>query len=275
MNIANSTQSKFIDIKKIRLDGGTQFRESINQDKAKEYKELMLEDVVFKPVEVVFDGENYYLVDGFHRYFAIKSMGVDTIEAKVTEGTLQDAIRIARRSNSAHGMPRSQETKRRVVMSALNDPENEGAASREIAKECQVSHTLVLNIIKSLKAGINSKVTEKSSKDLGINSKESGSSTTPTQSDADPKPSMTEDFAPSEDELKANQRAFEADIQAMNKLLEASEPLAIAHAEIKKLNLDYANLESRFNALMREKNKAVELLQKVERELDRIKRRIA
>ena len=249
----------------VKLDGGTQFRESINQDKVKEYKELMLDDVVFKPIDVVFDGENYYLVDGFHRYFAIKAMGVNTIEAKVTEGTLQDAIRIARGANSAHGMPRSLETRRRIIISALNDPENEGASAREIAKECRVSHPTVLTIMKSLEGG---KFTTKEEKPT----KETGKFTTPTESDADPKPSMTEDFAPSEDELKANQKAIEADIQAMNKLLEASEPLAVAHAEIKKLNLDYANLESRFNALMREKDKAVELLQKTQRELDRIKK---
>lgn len=249
----------------VKLDGGTQFRESINQDKVKEYKELMLDDVVFKPVDVVFDGDFYYLVDGFHRYFAIKAMGVNTIEATVTEGTLQDAIHLARRANSAHGMPRSNETKRRVVISALNDPENEGVSVREIAKECRVSHPLVLDIIKMMKGGSSTTKAEKPTK-------ESGSSTTPTQSDADPKPSMTQDFAPSEEELEANQKAIEADIQAMNKLLESDDALATAHAEIKKLNLDYANLESRFNALMREKDKAVELLQKTQRELDRIKK---
>lgn len=249
----------------VKLDGGTQFRESINQDKVKEYKELMLDDVVFKPVDVVFDGDFYYLVDGFHRYFAIKAMGVNTIEATVTEGTLQDAIHLARRANSAHGMPRSNETKRRVVISALNDPENEGVSVREIAKECRVSHPLVLDIIKMMKGGSSTTKSEKPTK-------ESGSSTTPTQSDADPKPSMTQDFAPSEEELEANQKAIEADIQAMNKLLESDDALATAHAEIKKLNLDYANLESRFNALMREKDKAVELLQKTQRELDRIKK---
>lgn len=249
----------------VKLDGGTQFRESINQDKVKEYKELMLDDVVFKPIDVVFDGENYYLVDGFHRYFAIKSMGVNTIEATVTEGTLQDAIRMARRSNSAHGIPRSFETRRRVVISALNDPENEGVSVRQIAKECRVSHPLVLDIIKMLKGG-------RSTTEIENPPKKSGRSTTPTESSADPKPSMTQDFSPSEEELEANQKAIEADIQTMNKLLEASEPLAVAHAEIKKLNLDYANLESRFNALMREKDKAVELLQKTQRELDKVKK---
>jgi ParB-like nuclease domain len=249
---------KIVDIK---LDGGTQFRESINQDKVKEYKELMLEDVVFDPIHVVYDGTYYYLIDGFHRYFAIKAMSVKSIEARVTNGTLQDAIRMARRANNSHGMPRSIETKRRVVMSAINDPENEGMSAREIAKECVVSHPFVLNIMKGLQGG---NVTTKPPKET----KPSGNVTTPVE----PKPPLTQDFAPSEEELEADQRAFEADIQAMNKLLEADDALATAHAEIKKLNLAYANLESRFNSLMREKDKAVELLQKAQRELDRIKK---
>jgi len=263
-----STQNELVDIKKIRLDGGTQFRESISQVKVKEYKDLMLDDVIFKPVDVVFDGEFYYLVDGFHRYFSIKAMGHNSIEANVTEGTLQDAIRIARRANNSHGMPRSLETRRRVIMSALNDPENEGASAREIAKECSVSHPTVLAIIKSLEGGKFTTEQEKSTK-------ETDKFTTPTELSADQKPPINQDFSPSEDELDANQKAIAADIQAMNKLLEASEPLAVAHAEIKKLNLDYANLESRFNSLMREKNKAVELLQKSQREFDKIRRRKA
>jgi hypothetical protein len=44
------------------------------------------------------------------------------------------------------------------------------------------------------------------------------------------------------------------------------------YAELKKRNEDYVNLESRFNALLREKNKAVELLEKTQRELDKVKR---
>jgi hypothetical protein len=249
---------KLVDIK---LDGGTQFRESINQDKVKEYKELMLDDVVFKPIDVVYDGEHYYLVDGFHRYFAIKAMSLKSIEVKVTEGTLQDAIRMARRANNAHGMPRSIETKRRVVISAINDPENEGVSAREIARECVVSHPFVLNIMKELQGG---NVTTKPPKET----KPSGNVTTPVE----PKPPLTQDFAPSEEELEANQLAIEADIAAMNKLLDSDDALATAHEEIKRLNLAYANLESRFNALMREKDKAVELLQKTQRELDKIKK---
>ena len=253
---------KLVDIK---LDGGTQFRESINQDKVKEYKDLMLDDVVFDPIHVVYDGTYYYLVDGFHRYFAIKAMSLKSIEVKVTEGTLQDAIRMARRANNSHGMPRSIETKRRVVISAINDPENEGVSAREIARECVVSHPFVLNIMKELQGG---NVTTKPPKET----QPSGNVTTQKPVEVDSKPPMTQDFAPSEEELEANQLMIQRDIETMNKMLESDDVIATLHAEVKRLNTSNANLQSRLNALMREKDAAVDLLKKAQRELDRLKK---
>ena len=61
--------------------------------------------------------------------------------------------------------------------------------------------------------------------------------------------------------------ALQADIEAMNKLLEADDALATAHAEIKRLNLAYAQLDIRFKGLMNEKSAAVHLLQKSQREV--------
>jgi hypothetical protein len=243
----------------IRLDGKTQFRKLINEDRVKLYKERMLEDESFPPIQVVFDGTNYWMWDGFHRYFAVKSFA-SSIEAVVTLGTQKDAIRLARGANGDHGLERTDDEKRAIVLDALDDPDNEGMSAREIARQCRVSHTLVLKMQKP--------------------EKPSGSASTPKNNtveskeyvETDPKPPLTQDFAPSEEELEANQRAIEADITAMNKLLESDDALATAHEEIKRLNLAYANLESRFNSLMREKDKAVELLQKSQRELDRIKK---
>jgi hypothetical protein len=237
----------------VRLDGGTQFRKSINQDVVKDYKEKILDDVVLPPIQVTFDGSDYWLWDGFHRYFAIKAIGLTTIESKVTTGSVQDAKRLARKANSHHGLARDYDTKRNAVLDALDDPDNEGLSSREIAKQCDVSHTFVLNV-------------KKPEKKLGnVSKKKEEVETIPT-------PPLTQDFAPTEEELNANQMAFEADVQAMNKLLESDDALATAHAEIKRLNADYAMLESRFNALMREKDKAVSLLEKAQRELDKVKR---
>lgn len=250
----------------IRLDGGTQFRKSINQDTVKEYKERMLDDVVFPPLQVVFDGTHYWLWDGFHRYFAIKAMGLKTAECKVTEGTLQDAKRLARKANAHHGMARDYETKRNAVLDAIEDPDNENASAREIARQCEVSHPFVLNIMKGDKKTGN--VTTKPSKETQT----SGNVTTQEPVEVDPKPSMTQDFAPSAEELEANQLMIQRDMEVMNKILESDDVIATLHAEVKRLSDDNASLQSRVNALMREKNKAVELLQKAQRELDKIKK---
>jgi hypothetical protein len=83
---------------------------------------------------------------------------------------------------------------------------------------------------------------------------------------------MTQDFAPSEEELEANQLSTQADMDLVTKMIESDDVVATLHAEVKRLTDDNVSLQSRVNALMREKNKAVELLQKAQRELDRIKK---
>lgn len=68
---------------------------------------------------------------------------------------------------------------------------------------------------------------------------------------------------PDEDELKKYELSLEADIAIMNKLLEADEPLRVAHEEIKRLATINEQLELRLHGLMNERNAAV---QQVKRE---------
>jgi hypothetical protein len=70
---------KKINILNIRIDGGTQPRQEINYEVVKDYAELMREGVAFPPVTVFFDGVDYWLADGFHRYHATKSNATATI----------------------------------------------------------------------------------------------------------------------------------------------------------------------------------------------------
>jgi len=100
--------------------------------------------------------------------------------------------------------------------------------------------------------------------------KTTGNVTTPVE--ADPKPPLTKDYAPSDEELEANQLLIQADMDLVNKMIESDDVVATLHEQVKKLNEQNANLQSRVNALMREKNKAIELLEKTQRELDKIKK---
>ena len=50
---------KILKFSQIRIDGGTQMRVSINQDKVSEYAEKMREGGIFPPIKATFDGTVY------------------------------------------------------------------------------------------------------------------------------------------------------------------------------------------------------------------------
>ena len=75
-------------IKSIRLD--FQEPEHLFDEKVWEIAQAMLSGEIFPPIVVRFDGENYWLQDGFHRIAAALSLDRTEIEAEVSAGTLED-----------------------------------------------------------------------------------------------------------------------------------------------------------------------------------------
>ena len=251
---------KVLKFSQIRIDGGTQMRVSINQDKVSEYAEKMRENAKFPPLKATFDGTVYWLYDGFHRYFAAQAAGATTIEVDYKPGTMEDAQDLALGANDDHGLPRSNEDKRKAVETALAMERHAKKSDREIARLCKVSHTLVAAVrnpeVKKQQTKNNLKSLEKSlakDEDTGVSS--TGVSSTP-----DPKVELTQDYGPDEQELKANELAQQADLEAMNKLLESDDALATAHAEVKRLNHLVSQLQVRISVLMREKNVAIDMV---------------
>ena len=139
-----------LELGKIRLDGGTQPRKSIIEEAVKNYTELLLDGVKMPPVTVFFDGKDYWLADGFHRYHAHKAAGFKDIECDQKTGTKRDAFIFSLGANATHGMPRTNEEKRDTVITALNDPEICEMKDREIAKICNVSTMTVWHIRKEI-----------------------------------------------------------------------------------------------------------------------------
>jgi regulator of replication initiation timing len=128
---------------KIRIDGGTQSRERLNEEVVAEYAEAYEAGDKFPPVTVFFDGSDFWLADGFHRFFAAQKAGVKLLDAKEVVGTLRDAKLFSLSANAKHGLNRSNADKRKAVMAMLEDEEWSKWSSREIAKACSVSHTFV------------------------------------------------------------------------------------------------------------------------------------
>lgn len=130
----------------IRLDGGTQPRSQIDQGLVAEYAEAMIDGADFPPVTVYHDGSSYWLADGFHRYQATEEAGRRWLSCEVRDGTLRDAILHSVGANATHGLRRSNEDKRRAVLTLLRDPEWQQWSDREIAKACDVSRFLVATL---------------------------------------------------------------------------------------------------------------------------------
>ena len=131
----------------IRIDGGTQPRAHLNPETVTEYANAMADDgCVFPPVTVFYDGADYWLADGFHRVAASKEAGFADIDADIRQGTRRDAVLFSVGANADHGLRRTNEDKRRAVLTLLNDSEWSKWSNVDIAKRCGVSDMTVLRL---------------------------------------------------------------------------------------------------------------------------------
>lgn len=138
--------TKPLPISAIRIDGGTQSRSMIIHDMVENYAASMADGAEFPPIIAFFDGKDYWLADGFHRYHATRKNKRASIVANIVNGTVRDAILYSFGANGMHGMQMSNEDKRRVVTEMLNDFEWGQWSDREIARSCHVSHTFVAKL---------------------------------------------------------------------------------------------------------------------------------
>lgn len=138
---------KLIRLSEIRIDGGTQPRTVIDEELVSEYSNCV-DDL--PPITVFHDGVDIWLADGFHRFFAHNKAGKGEIRADIRTGTQRDAILFSVGVNADHGKRRTNEDKRKAVLTLLNDEEWGKWSSSKIADLCKVSHTFVDNIRNSL-----------------------------------------------------------------------------------------------------------------------------
>lgn len=110
---------QLLDMSVVRIDGDTQPRTAINPGIVQEYAEAMQAGAEFPAVTVVHDGATYWLVDGFHRFFAHRRLNRTQIKAEVVAGELKDARWLSVSANKAHGLRRTNEDKAKAVTLAL------------------------------------------------------------------------------------------------------------------------------------------------------------
>jgi len=279
-----------IELSKIRIDGGTQPRVELNQDSVAEYAEAYRAGEKLPPVKLFFDGSDYWMADGFHRYFAAKTAGKKTIQEDITPGSKRDAVLFSLSANSKHGLKRSNADKRRAVETLLADPEWAQWSNEKIASTCAVSPHTVAEIKKSHSANAESECishsanaesdsvkyitkngTEATMNTANIGRKnaaqtdDSGIETAPKP----PKPKLLSEeesariLAENEhlkevaETLAADARDSLEDNMSMAKIFDADDRLAAAMKEIDRLRAEVSNLRSQIVGLTNGKNDAI------------------
>lgn len=135
----------------LRLDGGTQPRESMDWGTVEEYAADMKGGEIFPPVDVFFDGIEYWLADGFHRVNAAQSVGESEIAVTIHNGTKDDAVWFSCGANrDPRGLRRTNADKRRSVICAFNSQKSKGLSDRAISDHCGVSHVTVKSVREEL-----------------------------------------------------------------------------------------------------------------------------
>lgn len=150
-------------LRDIKRDGGTQMRAGLDEPTVLEYADAMRTSAgwgAFPPLVVYYDGSNYWLADGFHRWRAAWEAHGSEYDApcEVRAGTQRDAMLHAASANADHGLRRTNADKRRAVLALLQDPEWAQWSDGEIARRCKVSQPFVSGMRKEFTPQPNSTI---------------------------------------------------------------------------------------------------------------------
>ena len=143
-------------LKLIRTDGGTQARARLSQTVVDDYAIAMQQGHSFPPVVVFYDGQDHWLVDGFHRLEAAIRAGFQEITVELKLGNLREAILYAVGANANHGLRRTPADKRHAVSMMVKDSEWGQWSDRAIAKSTQTSHPFVAKVRENVTGNVTS-----------------------------------------------------------------------------------------------------------------------
>jgi len=247
----------------------------IPEDKIQEMRDS-IEDIGVQVPIVIFEDK---VIDGWHRYTAANQVGMPCPEIDLPEDV--DPREFVWAHN---GGPRRHITKGQLALSYTKlyqwQPSAKSTPStlktgKELAKIAGTSESSIdqakavltkgaKEVVEAVEKG---KISLKRGAQIAKLPKEQqGKAITEPP---EPRPSMLDGNVPSDEELEANEKSMQADLQAVANFLDADEKMAEVWAENKKLRYLNAQLEVRNAALMREKNECIKLCKKQQVQLDK------
>ena len=135
--------TQMISLAKITIDDECQQRAMLIEETVEQYSDAMSRGDQFPAVELIQEGDVYWLTDGFHRVAAAKRAGLETIQANISQGEKRDAVWRSFAANSTHGLQRQRGATRRIIKQILQDPEWAKTPMRKIARHVGCSESLV------------------------------------------------------------------------------------------------------------------------------------
>jgi len=135
-------------LRRLRRDGGTQLRQTMDMRATQEYAEAIRRGETFPPLVVFDDGNDFWLADGFHRYDAHVLCESAEVYCGVRQGSRQDAILYAAKANRAHGVRLTPADREKIIVTLVN--EFPDADQADISRLSGIAKTTVNRVVKRL-----------------------------------------------------------------------------------------------------------------------------
>jgi len=132
-----------IDRKLLRRDGGTQPREKLDREHIEDLIRDWKKGDRFEPALVYYDGQSYWLTDGYHRDAALEELGESKILIEIRSGTVEDAQWHSYSVNQHKALKRSNADKQRAIIGALKHLYGVSRSNVQIAEHCGVDEGTV------------------------------------------------------------------------------------------------------------------------------------
>jgi hypothetical protein len=148
-----TVQRSMLALSDIVVDEDLQPRVTTDHNVSHEYGLAMARGDVFPPVDVFFDGADYWLADGFHRYYAAEALGLAEIDCTVHIGTREDALWFSCAANAKNGFHRNENDLQLVAERALRHPKAAGESDGVVSAHIGCSPSVVCRVRQRLIAG--------------------------------------------------------------------------------------------------------------------------